>query len=118
MAAGFLRQRGGPAIAVRSAGTLPADQINPVAVDAMAELGIDISSTAPALLTPETIEVSDFVITMGCGDACPYFPGRTYLDWPLDDPAGKSLDDVRSIRDTISALVDDLIKRINDVKPH
>jgi arsenate reductase (thioredoxin) len=113
MAAGFLRQLAGDAIEVRSAGSAPADRINPVAVQAMAEVGIDITSQKPKVLTPEDSEASSVVITMGCGDVCPYFPGQTHLDWELDDPAGKGIEAVRVIRDDIrrrvAALVADLL---------
>ena len=112
MAAGFLRHWGGPSVTVLSAGTLPADAINPIAVAAMAEVGIDITSAAPELLVDEMVTEADFVITMGCGDACPYFPGRTYLDWALDDPAGKTLEEVRDIRNAIGDFVKDLVATI------
>jgi arsenate reductase len=113
MAAGFLRQLAGDAIEVRSAGSAPADRINPVAVQAMEEVGVDIKSQTPKVLTPEDSEASSVVITMGCGDVCPYFPGQTHLDWELDDPAGKGIEAVRVIRDDIrrrvAALVVDLL---------
>ncbi|GAA3775931.1 arsenate reductase ArsC [Microbacterium kribbense] len=113
MAAGFLREIAGERIEVRSAGSLPADRINPVAVSAMAEVGIDIGAEAPKILTTETVRASDVVITMGCGDACPVFPGKRYEDWVLDDPAGQGIDAVRGIRDEIrdriTALVADLL---------
>lgn len=112
MAAGFLRELGGGRIEVRSAGTQPGDKVNPVAVEAMAELGIDISQNFPQRLTDESVKASDYVITMGCGDACPYFPGKTYLDWPLNDPAGQGIDAVRLIRDEIKTLVLELIADI------
>ncbi|WP_062213292.1 arsenate reductase ArsC [Demequina oxidasica] len=105
MAAGFLRALSGGAVEVRSAGSMPADQINPTAVDAMLELGIDIREEQPKVLTPEAVEASDAVITMGCGDVCPYFPGKTYEDWKLDDPAGQGIESVRPIRDEIHARV-------------
>lgn len=115
MAAGFLRDIAGERIEVRSAGSMPADEINPIAVEAMAELGIDITAEAPKVLTTEAVQASDVVITMGCGDACPFFPGKRYEDWKLDDPAGQGLDAVRPIRDDIRArielLVADLITR-------
>ncbi|MGZ0069180.1 arsenate reductase ArsC [Microbacterium arborescens] len=113
MAAGFLRDIAGDRIEVRSAGSLPADRINPVAVEAMAELGIDITAEHPKVLTTEAVQASDVVITMGCGDACPFFPGKRYEDWKLDDPAGPGIDAVRPIRDDIRErirqLVDELI---------
>ena len=112
MAAGFLRALAGDAIVVRSAGSEPAAQINPAAVEAMAEAGIDISGQTPALLTREAVESSDVVITMGCGDACPVFPGISYLNWELDDPAGKGLDAVRPIRDDIKARVEALVAEL------
>lgn len=112
MAAGFLREFGGGRIEVRSAGTQPGDKVNPVAVEAMAELGIDISQNFPQRLTDEAVKESDYVITMGCGDACPYFPGKTYLDWPLNDPAGQGIESVREIRDEIKTQVLELIAEI------
>ena len=101
MAAGFLTALGGDAVIVRSAGSDPADRVNPAAVAAMAEVGIDISTQVPKKLTFEAVESSDLVITMGCGDACPVFPGVDYRDWQLPDPAGKGIDAVRPIRDDI-----------------
>jgi len=101
MAAGFLRHMGGDRVEVRSAGTAPKDQINPVAVEAMAELGIDIAGQQPTVLSDDAVKASDVVITMGCGDACPYYPGKRYEDWALDDPAGMGLDGVRAVRDQI-----------------
>ncbi|MFF0533145.1 arsenate reductase ArsC [Nocardia amikacinitolerans] len=112
MAAGFLTHLAGDAIEVRSAGSAPADTVNPVAVEAMAELGIDISDQHPKILTPDTVETSTVVITMGCGDACPYFPGVDYRDWKLDDPAGQGLEAVRPIRDEIRGLVQELIAEL------
>ncbi|TLF77313.1 arsenate reductase ArsC [Nocardia cyriacigeorgica] len=112
MAAGFLTHLAGDAIEVRSAGSAPAASINPVAVEAMAELGIDISTQHPKILTPETVETSDVVITMGCGDACPFFPGVSYRDWVLDDPAGKGIEAVRPIRDEIRTRVEALIAEL------
>ena len=109
MAAGFLRELAGDRIEVRSAGSLPAEQINPVAVAAMAELGIDIAAEQPKVLTTEAVQDSDVVITMGCGDECPYFPGKRYEDWVLEDPAGKGVDSVRPIRDEIRTRVESLI---------
>ncbi|MFF0483711.1 arsenate reductase ArsC [Streptomyces sp. NPDC004435] len=112
MAAGFLRHLAGDRVEVRSAGSLPGDQVNPAAVAAMAELGIDISGQKPKVLTPEAARASDYIITMGCGDACPYFPGKTYLDWVLEDPAGQGVEAVRPIRDEIRTLVADLVAEI------
>jgi len=112
MAAGFLQALGGDNVDVRSAGSLPADQINPVAVAAMAERGIDITGAEPKVLTTEAVKASDVVITMGCGDVCPIFPGKRYEDWQLDDPAGQGIEAVRHIRDEIEhrvqALLDEL----------
>ena len=105
MAAGFLNHLSGGAVDVRSAGSMPADQINPVAVDAMLEEGIDIRQERPKVLTPEAVKASDVVITMGCGDACPIFPGKRYEDWKLDDPAGQGIEAVRPIRDEIRRRV-------------
>ena len=108
MAAGFLRDIAGDRIEVRSAGSMPADQINPVAVEAMREEGIDITTEQPKVLTTEAVQASDVVITMGCGDACPIFPGRRYEDWQLDDPADQTIDDVRRIRDEIRRRIEQL----------
>ncbi|MEU7143461.1 arsenate reductase ArsC [Nocardia sp. NPDC046473] len=105
MAAGFLTHLAGDAVEVRSAGTTPADAVNPVAIAAMEEVGIDITDQTPKILTPDTVETSTVVITMGCGDTCPYFPGVTYLDWQLDDPANQPLAAVRPIRDEIERRV-------------
>ncbi|BFV60086.1 arsenate reductase ArsC [Kitasatospora sp. CMC57] len=113
MAAGFLRHLAGDRIEVRSAGSVPGDRVNPSAVAAMAELGIDISAQTPKVLTTEAVQASDYVITMGCGDACPYFPGKHYLDWTLDDPAGQGVEAVRPIRDEIRGLIDGLIAEID-----
>ena len=109
MAAGFLRHLAGDAVEVRSAGSLPGDQVNPAAVEAMAEVGIDISDQRPKVLTTDAVEASDVVITMGCGDACPIFPGKRYLDWDLEDPAGKGVESVRPIRDEIERRVTGLL---------
>jgi arsenate reductase len=109
MAAGYLRHLAGDRIEVRSAGSMPADQINPIAVEAMREVGIDITAEQPKVLTPEAVQASDVVITMGCGDACPYYPGKRYEDWKLDDPAGQGIDAVRPIRDDIRARIEGLI---------
>ena len=109
MAAGWLRHLAGDAVEVRSAGSLPGDRINPSAVAAMAEVGIDITGQRPTVLTPEAVEASDVVITMGCGDACPVFPGKRYLDWELEDPAGRGVETVRPIRDEIEARIRGLL---------
>ena len=109
MAAGYLRHLAGDRIEVRSAGSMPADQINPIAVEAMREEGIDITAEQPKVLTPEAVQASDVVITMGCGDACPYYPGKRYEDWKLDDPAGQGINAVRPIRDDIRARIEGLI---------
>ena len=112
MAAGFLRDIAGDRIEVRSAGSMPADQINPTAVQAMAELGIDITAEQPKVLTTEAVQASDVVITMGCGDACPFFPGKRYEDWKLDDPAGQGIDAVRPIRDDIRTRIEQLVSEL------
>ena len=112
MAAGWLRSLAGDAVEVRSAGSVPGDQVNPSAVAAMAEVGIDISDQRPKVLTTEAVEASDVVITMGCGDACPVFPGKRYLDWPLDDPAGQGVDAVRPIRDEIERRIRGLLTEL------
>ncbi|MDF2509346.1 MULTISPECIES: arsenate reductase ArsC [unclassified Microbacterium] len=112
MAAGFLRDIAGDRIEVRSAGSMPADQINPTAVAAMGELGIDITAEQPKVLTTEAVQASDVVITMGCGDACPFFPGKRYEDWKLDDPAGQGIDAVRPIRDEIRARIEQLVSEL------
>jgi arsenate reductase (thioredoxin) len=110
MAAGFLRHLAGDRIEVLSAGTQPADEgVNPVAVEAMAELGIDLTAATPTLLTDAAVQEADVVVTMGCGDACPFYPGKRYDDWPLDDPAGQGIEAVRPIRDQIRAHVEALI---------
>jgi len=105
MAAGFLSAMSGGAVEVRSAGSMPAGEINPVAVDAMLELGIDIRAERPKVLTTQAVQASDVVITMGCGDACPIFPGKRYEDWKLEDPAGQGIESIRPIRDEIRARV-------------
>lgn len=112
MAAGWLAHLAGDAVEVRSAGTAPAETVNPAAVEVMSEVGIDITSATPAVLTGEAVQTSDVVITMGCGDSCPYYPGTRYLDWPLDDPAGQGVETVRRIRDAIRAKVEDLIAEL------
>ncbi len=105
MAAGFLSALSGGAVEVRSAGSTPAGSVNPVAVAAMAEAGIDIASEQPKILTAEAVQASDVVVTMGCGDTCPFYPGTRYEDWELDDPAGRPIEEVRPIRDAIRARV-------------
>jgi arsenate reductase len=112
MAAGFLTHLAGDQIEVRSAGSAPAETINSAAVEAMAEIGIDISAQSPKILTTGAVQTSDVVITMGCGDACPVFPGVSYRDWALDDPAGKGVDAVRPIRDQIKGRVEALIAEL------
>jgi len=109
MAAAFLTHLAGDKVEVRSAGSAPADSINPSVVEALKEVGIDISHEQPKVLTTSAVEQSDVVITMGCGDACPFFPGKRYLDWVLTDPAGQAVADVRPIREQIRKLVEDLI---------
>ena len=113
MAQGFLHHLAGDRIEVRSSGTIPGDQVNPSAVAAMAELDIDISAAKPKVLTDDDVRASDYVITMGCGDACPFYPGKIYLDWKLEDPAGKGVEAVRPIRDQIKDLVENLIAEID-----
>lgn len=112
MAAGYLQHLAGDRVEVLSAGSEPKDQINPVAVQAMAEEGIDIAGSTPKLLTTDAVRESDVVITMGCGDACPIFPGKRYEDWELDDPAGRDADTVRRIRDDIRARVERLVAEL------
>lgn len=112
MAAGYLRALAGDRIRVLSAGSEPKDQLNPVAVDAMAEEGIDIASHTPRVLTVDAVHEADVVITMGCGDACPVFPGKRYEDWELDDPAGRDLATVRGIRDDIRRRVEALVNEL------
>ena len=112
MAAGWLRHFAGDTVEIRSAGSAPADQLNPVAVAAMAEVGVDISANIPTLLDYDTAYASDVIITMGCGDACPVFPGKRYEDWKLDDPAGQDIDAVRLIRDDIRDRVTSLLTEL------
>jgi len=112
MAAGFLTDLGGDRVEVRSAGSIPGDQVNPSAVAAMAEVGIDISDQTPKILTTDAVQASDVVITMGCGDACPIFPGKRYLDWDLEDPAGQGVEAVRPIRDEIKARIQVLLAEL------
>ena len=109
MASGFMRELGQGRVEVLSAGSAPKDSINPVAVEAMAEVGIDIANNTPKILTPEAVQASDAVVTMGCGDACPFYPGKRYEDWVLDDPAGQGIESVRVIRDDIKARVEKLL---------
>ena len=109
IAAGYLTHLSGGAIDVRSAGSEPADKLNPVAVQAMAEEGVDITGEQPKILTTEAVKASDVVITMGCGDTCPFYPGKRYEDWVLDDPAGQDINHVRPIRDQIRQRVENLI---------
>jgi arsenate reductase len=116
MAAAYLSHLAGDRVEVRSAGTTPADEVNPAVVAAMLEEGIDISAETPKVLRTETVVESDYVITMGCGDTCPVFPGKTYLDWELDDPAGRTVAGVRPIRDEIRARVEALIDEIDRVR--
>ncbi|MDP9889862.1 arsenate reductase ArsC [Pseudarthrobacter enclensis] len=116
MAAAFLTSLSKGAIEVRSAGSQPADKVNPAAVEAMAEVGIDMSAEIPKILTTEAVKDSDVVITMGCGDECPYFPGKRYEDWVLEDPAGKGVESVRPIRDQIKARVEALIASLVPVE--
>ncbi|OMH22961.1 MULTISPECIES: arsenate reductase ArsC [Micrococcales] len=112
MAAGYAQALGGDRVQVLSAGSAPKDQINPVAIEAMAEDGIDIAANQPKILTTDAVRESDAVITMGCGDACPIFPGKRYEDWDLTDPAGKGIDDVRPIRDEIKTRVQALLAEL------
>ncbi|MBT3155189.1 arsenate reductase ArsC [Streptomyces sp. CHD11] len=117
MAAAWLTHLAGDRVEVRSAGSNPGDRVNPAAVEAMAEAGIDISAETPKILTADAVRASDVCITMGCGDTCPVFPGKRYLDWKLDDPAGQGVEAVRPIRDEIRTLVEDLIAEIAPVQP-
>ncbi|GAA1761829.1 arsenate reductase ArsC [Nonomuraea bangladeshensis] len=112
MAAGWLTHLAAGRVEVRSAGSAPADQVNPVAVEAMREVGIDITAAQPKVLTVDAVEASDVVITMGCGDACPIFPGKRYEDWKLDDPAGQGIDAVRPIRDDIRRRIEKLLAEL------
>jgi arsenate reductase len=112
IAAGFLHHLAGDRIEVLSAGSQPADAINPVAVEAMAEAGVDITASRPKVLTEDAVRESDVVITMGCGDACPFYPGKRYEDWQLDDPAGQGLEAVRPIRDEIRRRVEQLVAEL------
>jgi protein-tyrosine-phosphatase len=112
MAAGFMQHLGKGQIDVLSAGSAPKDSINPIAIEAMAELDIDIANNVPKILTTEAVQASDVVITMGCGDACPFYPGKRYEDWVLEDPAGQGIEPVRVIRDEIKARVEALISEL------
>ena len=112
MAAGFMRELGQGRVDVLSAGSAPKDSINPIAVEAMAEVGIDIANNTPKVLTTEAVEESDAVITMGCGDVCPFYPGKRYEDWVLDDPAGQGIESVRVIRDEIKGRVEALLAEL------
>ena len=114
MAAGYLQHLAGDRVEVLSAGSAPADRVNPVAVEAMLEEGIDITAATPKVLTDDAVRVSDVVVTMGCGDACPFFPGTRYEDWVLDDPAGQGIDAVRPIRDEIRRRVEELVSELLD----
>jgi protein-tyrosine-phosphatase len=112
MAAGFMNAIGAGRVEVLSAGSAPKDSINPIAVQAMQEVGIDISNNVPKVLTPEAVQKSDAVITMGCGDACPFYPGKRYEDWVLDDPAGQGIESVRVIRHDIKQRVEQLLSEL------
>jgi arsenate reductase len=112
MAAGFMRELGQGRVEVLSAGSAPKDSINPIAVEAMAEVGIDIANNTPKVLTTEAVQESDAVITMGCGDVCPFYPGKRYEDWVLDDPAGQGIEAVRVIRDEIKTRVEKLLAEL------
>lgn len=113
MAAGFLQHLAGDRVEVLSAGSAPGKAVNLAAVEAMAEVGVDIANATPKLLSDSAVRKADYVITMGCGDACPFYPGKTYLDWVLEDPAGKGVESVRPIRDRIKGLVEGLISEID-----
>ncbi len=117
MAAGFLTHLAGDAVEVRSAGTAPAAEVNPAVVEAMREVGVDLSAETPKVLTADAVQASDYVITMGCGDECPFFPGRTYLDWELADPAGQGVEAVRPIRDEVRRRVEDLLAQLGVAAP-
>jgi arsenate reductase (thioredoxin) len=118
MAAAFLTHLTQGAVDVRSAGSEPADRVNPAAVAAMAEVGIDIATEQPKILTTDAVKASDVVITMGCGDTCPFYPGKRYEDWVLEDPAGKGVDAVRPIRDEITRRVEKLISELQPARSH
>lgn len=112
MAAGFMKELSHDKVQVLSAGSAPKDSINPIAIQAMAEVGIDIANNSPKVLTPEAVQESDAVITMGCGDVCPFYPGKRYEDWVLDDPAGQGIESVRVIRDEIKVRVEQLLSEL------
>ena len=114
MAAALLTKHAAGRVEVRSAGSAPAETLNPAVVEVMREVGIDLTAERPKLLTPEAVEASDVVVTMGCGDTCPFFPGKRYLDWALDDPAGRSVEEVRPIRDEIERRVLGLVAELSD----
>jgi len=116
MAAGLLQQRGQGAVRVRSAGSTPAAEINPAVVRAMSEVGIDLSHEFPKPITDDAVRAADVVVTMGCGDACPIYPGKRYMDWELTDPSGKSIEEVRAIRDEIDRRVQQLLAELTSVK--
>ena len=116
MAAALLHHHAAGRVDVRSAGSAPADEINPVVRAAMAELGIDLGAARPRILTADAVEAADVVVTMGCGDACPVFPGKRYLDWELEDPSGKSLAEIRPIRDAIDARIQALLAELRSVE--
>jgi arsenate reductase len=118
MAAAYLTHLAGDALEVRSAGSEPADRVNPAVVEAMAEEGIDVSAETPKVLTVDAVQASDVVITMGCGDTCPVFPGKRYLDWRLDDPAGQGIDAVRPIRDEIRTRIKGLLAELLPAREH
>lgn len=117
MAAGYLRHLAGDRVTVLSAGSEPAEALNPVAIEAMAEEGIDITAATPQVLTNTAVQASDVVITMGCGDTCPIYPGKRYEDWELDDPAGQGIAAVRAIRDDIKARIRQLVTELLDTTP-
>ena len=113
MAALFTEQLGGDGVVVRSAGSEPADRVNPMVVEVMAELGLDMSQRFPAPLTDDAVRASDVVVSMGCGDECPYVPGKRYVDWDLEDPKGRPLDEVRATRDDIARRVEALVRELD-----
>ena len=115
MAAGFMEKLSNGKVTVLSAGSAPKDSINPMAIQAMAEVGIDIANNQPKILTTEAVQESDVVITMGCGDTCPFYPGKRYEDWVLDDPAGQSIEKVRIIRDQIKVKVEELLSSFTSI---
>jgi protein-tyrosine-phosphatase len=117
MAAAFLTRLGGNRVRVRSAGSEPGDAVNPAVVETMREVGIDIGAEVPKVLTADAVQASDVVVTMGCGDACPFFPGKRYLDWELPDPAGQGVEAVRPIRDRIEQLVRGLLAELHIAVP-